>query len=75
MLHFIHMGKTITIRLGKELATWLVDVAARTGVSQGRIVRDQLERAKASESQPFLRLAGRIRGPKDLSSRKGFSRR
>jgi len=69
------MGKTITIRLGKELATWLGDVAARTGVSQGRIVRDQLERAKASESQPFLRLAGRIRGPGDLSSRKGFSRR
>jgi hypothetical protein len=69
------MSKTITIRLEKELAAWLGDVAARTGVSQGKIVRDQLERAKASGSLSFMRLAGHVRGPRDLSSRKGFSRR
>src|SRR6266487_908582 len=68
------MSKTITIRLGKELAAWLEDAAARTGVSQGKIVREQLERARAGGSQPFLRLAGRHRGPRDLSSRKGFAR-
>jgi hypothetical protein len=69
------MGHTITVRLDKDLATWLEEEAARTGVSQGRIVRDQLERAqKARGSRPFMRLAGSVRGPKDLSRRKGFSR-
>jgi predicted transcriptional regulator len=69
------MGQTITIRLTKELATWLEQVAAKMGVSQGRIIRDQLEKAKASKSsQAFMPLAGAVRGPRDLSSRKGFSR-
>jgi hypothetical protein len=69
------MGQTITIRLTKELAAWLQQVAARMGVSQGKVIRDQLERAKASSSnQAFMRLAGTVRGSKDLSSRKGFSR-
>jgi predicted transcriptional regulator len=69
------MSQTITVRLTKELAAWLEQVAARTGLSQGRIIRDQLERAKADSSgQAFMRLAGSVRGPRDLSSRKGFSR-
>jgi len=69
------MGQTITVRLTKELASWLEQIAARIGVSQGRIIRDQLEKAKASaSSQAYMRLAGAVRGPKDLSSRKGFSR-
>ncbi|MBV9570866.1 MAG: hypothetical protein JO056_06475 [Alphaproteobacteria bacterium] len=47
----------------------------RTGVSQGQIVRTQLERARADDkSRPFMRLAGTIRGARDLSSRKGFSK-
>lgn len=70
------MSHTITIRLSKELAVWLEQAAARTGVSQGQIIRDQLERAKASGStQSFMQLAGVVRGPKDLSTRKGFSRK
>jgi predicted transcriptional regulator len=69
------MGQTITVRLTKELAAWLEHAAAKTGVSQGKIIRDQLERARASaRQQTFMRLAGTIRGPKDLSTRKGFSR-
>jgi len=69
------MSHTITIRLSKELAEWLAGVAAQTGVPQGRIVRDQLERAKADDaSRPYMRLAGTVRGPKDLSRRKGFTR-
>ena len=69
------MSHTITIRLSKELATWLEDVAAQSGLPQGKIVRDQLEKAKATSArQSFMRLAGSVRGPKDLSSRKGFSR-
>ena len=68
------MGHTITVRLTPELATWLTGTARRTGVPQGRIIREQLEKARAAEKQPFLRLAGAVSGPRDLSSRKGFSR-
>ncbi len=69
------MGQTITVRLTKELADWLEETAAKTGVSQGKLVRDQLERARAAAaSQAFMRLAGAVRGPKDLSVRTGFSR-
>ena len=68
------MGQTLTIRLTKELAEWLERAAAGTGQSQGQIVRQQLERAKAGSERRFMRLAGRVRGPKDLSARKGFSR-
>lgn len=70
------MGHTIMIRLTHELAAWLAEQAATTGVPQGKIVRDQLEKAKATSArQRFMRLAGCVRGPKDLSSRKGFPRR
>lgn len=69
------MGHTITVRLTRELAAWLEETAAETGVSQGRIVREQLERAKTAGSvRSFMRLAGSLKGPRDLSSRKGFSR-
>jgi predicted transcriptional regulator len=69
------MSQTITVRLSKDLAAWLEHVAAKTGVPQGKIVRDQLERARASSrEQAFMRLAGVVRGPRDLSRRKGFSR-
>lgn len=69
------MSQTITVRLTKELAAWLAHVAGKTGVSQGRIIRDQLEKARAgSTRQSFMRLAGSVRGRRDLSSRKGFSR-
>ena len=69
------MGQTLTIRLTKELAAWLEQTAAETGVSQGKLVRDQLERARAAaSSQAFMRLAGAVRGPRDLSARKGFTR-
>jgi hypothetical protein len=69
------MSHTISVRLSEELAAWLEAAAAQGGVSQGKLIRDQLEKARASgETQGFLRLAGTVAGPKDLSSRKGFSR-
>lgn len=69
------MGKTLTVRLTRELAEWLEATARRTGVAQGRIVREQLERARAeSHGQAFMRLAGTVQGTRDLSTRKGFSR-
>ena len=74
VLHLWQMGNTLTVRLPTALAEWLERTAARTGRSQGEIVRDQLEKAKSADTRPFMRLAGTIDGPRDLSARKGFSR-
>ena len=69
------MSHTVTVRITKELANWLEVTARRRGVSQDRIIRDQLESARAnSAEQPFMQLAGSVAGSKDLSQRKGFSR-
>lgn len=74
-LHFWQMSQSVTIRLPDELAEWLEESAARAGVSQAQVVREQLEKARASAGQkPFMRLAGAVEGPPDLSQRKGFSR-
>jgi hypothetical protein len=68
------MSHTITVRLDPGLARWLEETAARMGVPQGKIVRDQLEEARAkTKTRSFMRLAGAIRGPRNLSKRKGFS--
>jgi hypothetical protein len=68
------MSQTISIRLNKELSVWLAGEARRAGVSQGRIVRDQLEKARNSAgSQAFMRHAGTVKGPKNLSERKGYA--
>ena len=75
MLQSWHMSNTLTIRLPKDLAAWLEETSARTGVPQGRIVRDALETVRAgNQARPWMRLAGCIRGARDLSCRKGFSR-
>jgi predicted DNA-binding protein len=68
------MRNAITVRLPEELAEWLEATAAKTGVSQGKFIREQLEKARVVEERPFLRLAGRIAGPANLSARKGFSK-
>ena len=70
------MGHTITIRMPEDLARWLADTADRTGVAQGQIVREHLEHARSTgQGRPYMRLAGAADGPRDLSSRKGFSTR
>jgi hypothetical protein len=70
------MSHTISIRLTKELAEWLAETAKRTGVPQGRLVREQLERARASAgARAHMRWAGYVKNaPRDLSTRKGFSK-
>ena len=74
-VQFCHMSHTISIRVSEELAAWLEDTAAKSGVSKGKLVREQLEKARtAAANQGFMRLAGSVKGPKNLSSRKGFSR-
>jgi predicted transcriptional regulator len=69
------MSHTITVRLTSDLAKWLEETAARTGISQGQLIREQIEKAKAAgANRAFMRLAGCVRGPRDLSRRKGFSK-
>lgn len=70
--HQLH--RTLTVRLPEDLAAWLDATSKRTGVPQGRIVREQLERARRTDKRSFLRLAGAVAGPADLSKRRGFSR-
>lgn len=69
------MGNTITVRLPEDLADWLRSIARRRGVSQSRVVRDHLEKARGTQpEQPFMRLVGAIRDlPSDLSQRKGYA--
>ena len=69
------VGNTISVRLPDDLAQWLEQTARKTGVAKGRIIREELERAKNSGEPAFLRWAGAVSGPADLSQRKGFSRR
>jgi predicted transcriptional regulator len=74
VLQFEQMSNTITVRLPDDLSEWLKTASQKTGVPRGRIIRDQLEMARRSEKRPFMRLAGAMEGPKDLSKRKGFSK-
>lgn len=75
VLHLRQMRNAITVRLPEDLAEWLENRAARTGVSQGRVIREQLEKVRDQDQQPFLRLAGKVAGPANLSLRKGFSKK
>lgn len=76
VLQLCPMRNTLTIRLDRELAAWLEETSRRTGLPQGQIVRQQLERARAAApGKSFLRLAGIVRGPRNLSARKGFRKR
>lgn len=73
-IQFCRMSHTITVRLGTELAAWLEEASSKSGVAQGQIVREQLEKAKAAGGRrSFMRLAGAVSGPRTLSQRKGFS--
>ena len=69
------MSHTITVRIPPDLADWLREVSERTGVPQGRIVRERLEEMRREDrsGRAFMRLAGAVDGPPDLSMRKGFS--
>lgn len=76
VLQFCHMGNTLTIRLPQEILEKLKETSRRTGVPVGRLVRQSLENTLSRDgSSPLLEFAGLIKGgPKNLSSRKGFSR-
>lgn len=70
------MSNTLSIRLPKELAQWVQQTAKQTGLTQGEVVRQQLEKARSTvASKPWMALAGATRGPRDLSTREGFGQR
>jgi hypothetical protein len=69
------MRNTISVRLPQKLAEWLARAAATEGVSPGKVIRDQLEKARMREDRPFLRLAGRVSADATLSLRKGFCKK
>jgi Ribbon-helix-helix domain len=70
------MSNTLTIRLPEEMLAWLKETSRQTGIPVGRLIREQLESAKAQGGKPpFMRHAGTMSGPPDLSSRKGYSRK
>ena len=54
------MSHTITVRLTPELAEWLEATAARTGLPQSRIVREQLHRAQSVSGLPVLSLVAGV---------------
>lgn len=69
------MSHTLTIRLQDDLAEWVETTAKAMGVSQGRLIREQLDKARREDlqSRRYMRLAGSVRLARDLSTRKGFS--
>ena len=71
------MSNTLSVRLPSELLDRLRQVARRTGLPVGRVVRQSLEKTLGSdENQAWKKYAGILKdGPPDLSSRKGYSRK
>jgi predicted transcriptional regulator len=69
------MSNTLTVRLRPAVARRLEERARASGRSRGSLVNEALERALTPEKRAFMQLAGSVEGPKDLSERKGFSRK
>jgi predicted DNA-binding protein len=71
------MSNTLTVRLPEELLQRLRKKSRNTGLPVGRVVRQALETSlDGEESNPLLQFAGLIKGgPRDISSRKGYSRK
>jgi predicted DNA-binding protein len=68
------MSNTLTIRLPEGLQRRLREKARRTGLPIGRIVCDSLEKTLDKDEPAWMKYAGTFNGPRDLSSRKGYSR-
>ena len=78
VLHLVHMGNTLSVRLPSDLLERVRKVARKSGLPVGRIVREALEStlSRQDEDFPWRKYAGLIKGGlPDVSSRKGFSRR
>ena len=71
------MSNTLTVRLPDELLERLRKKSRSTGLPVGRVVRQALETSlDGEEKSRLLEFAGLIKGgPRDVSSRKGYSRK
>lgn len=80
MLQWLQMSNTLTIRLPEELLERLRQKSRRTGLPVGRVVRQFVESGLSQDvptkdNQAWRKYVGIIKGgPRDLSTRKGFSR-
>ena len=75
---FLPYGSDNYFSSDKKLAGWIEHSAAQMGVSQGQFILSHLEQAREGDrsSKKFVRFAGVIRnGARDLSTRKGFSKK
>jgi len=76
-----HMGNTLTIRFPEELLERLREKSRRSGLPVGQVVRQFVENGLSQDptprqSQAWRKYVGIIKGgPRDVSSRKGFSRK
>jgi predicted DNA-binding protein len=70
------MSNTLTIRLPEELLQRLREKSRRSGLPLGRVVRQAVENSlRQDESPAWKKYVGIVKGgPRNLSSRKGFSR-
>jgi predicted DNA-binding protein len=73
------MSNTLTVRLPEELLTRLREKSRRTGLPMGHVVRQSLENTLGSDvknvNDVWRKYAGIVKGgPRNVSSRKGFSR-
>ena len=72
------MSSTLTVRLSAQLLDRVRRLARRTGLPVGQVVRESIEKTLAQEGgeqPPWTKYVGVIKGgPRNLSSRKGFSR-
>jgi Ribbon-helix-helix domain len=73
------MGNTLTVRLPEDLFEQLRKRSRNTGLPVARIVRQALETTLAKDqpaanNQAWRKFSGIIKGgPRDVSTRKGFS--
>jgi predicted DNA-binding protein len=68
------MSTTLSLRLTEDLAQWIEEQSRVSGRSRGSLVREALERERQQATRPFLALAGVHDGPRNLSTRRGFSK-
>jgi len=69
------MSNTITLRLPDELLVRLREKSRRIGLPVNRVIKQSIETALANEPEPaWMKYAGTISGPRNLSARKGYSR-
>jgi len=70
------MSNTLTVRLPEEMMSRLRAKARKSGLPMSKMVRQSIEAALEPDiNETWRKYAGIIKGgPRDLSTRKGFSR-